>query len=593
MTKHKLVGGVIAALFFMALWTTVSGQENNPLRTPLGELRAGTMFTLQASAFDTTMFMTVATSGTAHVRIGQLGRLQLNNSNPNAFSLGTSGGWIPLSVENRGNGDDQFNFEFSQIELTQSLRWTVEFYEDRNGDGVGTAAERIYTSAGTVNGGTSTMIEAFEQRPFLAKLIPPSDTQTDGVDIQLRCSSLVSPQQMMQTGLIAGLEATTARQSTASTATDRSILAAPALYNGRLYWIATNEIDSRLYFTINPIFAPGSTLVNNRSDRSPNLTFIPQGFSKVCGTGWFVGRSNGDLARFDLAQIESGATLSQSMTTIRFPTGVSPALSIEPAFFRDRLYVVATDNRLYPVMWDGQLRTPSVPMPNGTISSTPLATDRWIAIGTNTGWLNLLDVGTGLFRWSARVFNNQPISHPIIMNARRGRLYAASGNKIAGVMTGTGVLRWTFIADSNIVSPPLYDAASDSVFFLTANRTLYSIDANSGQLKPLYPQTIFGAAADGSPLTEARMEILTRTDRRTPYLYIIAQQRLNDGTSSSVLAMVATRNPVNRFYASNLTAQAELLPTITLTSNEIGSLIFLFQRQAPSEKGRVYAFTIR
>jgi hypothetical protein len=593
MIRRRFFGGTIATLFFATLGIVSFGQENNPLRTPLGELRAGTTLTMRATAFDTTMSMVVATSSVLPVRIGQVGRLQLTNPNLNALSLGTSGGWLPLSVENRGNGDDQFAFEFLQMELTQTLRWTVEFYEDRNGDGIGTVAERIYTNAGTVNGGLSSMIEAFEQRPFLAKLVPPSDTQTDGVDVRLACSSVANPQQTVQTGLMVGVEATVARQSTASTASDRSILANPALYNGRLYWIATNETDSRLYFTLNPVFAPGSTLVNNRSDRSPNLVFIPQGFSKTCGSGWFVGRSNGDLARFDLAQLDSGATLAQAMSIVQFPTGARPVLSIEPASFRDRLYVVASDNRLYPVMWDGQLRTPSLPILNGAISSTPLATDRWIAIGTEAGWLNLLDVGTGLFRWSTRVFNNQSVSHPIIMNARRSRLYAASGNKLTGVMTGTGVLRWTFIADSNIVSPPFYDAASDSIFFITANRTLYSIDANNGQLKPLYPQTIFGTAGNGSTLTSARMEVLTRTDRRTPYLYIVAQQQLSDNSSAGVLAMVATRNPVNRFYASNLTAQSELLPSITITSGEVGSLIFLFQKQAPSEKGRIYAFTIR
>lgn len=582
----------MAALFFAASGTTAFAQEN-PLRTPLGELRAGTIFSMQATAIDNTMAVPVATSGVVPVRIGQVGRLHLSNPNPGAFSLGTSGGWLPLNVENRGNGDDQFYFEFLQMELTQYPRWTVEFYEDRNGDGVGTSAERIYSSAGTVNGGMSSVIESFDQRPFLAKLVPPSDTQTDGVDVHLNCSSVISPQQAVQTGLIAGLETTVSRQSTASVASDRSLLVNGVLYNGRLYWLGTNANDSRLYFTLDSVYAPGSTLVNNRSDRSPNLSFIPQGFSKTCGSGWFVGNSNGDLLRFDLVQLEAGATLAQSATTIQFPGSVRPSLNIEPAFFRDRLYVVANDNRLYPVMWDGQLRSPSMSIPNGTISSTPLATDRWIAIGTDAGWLHLLDVGTGLLRWSTRVFNSQSISHPIITNARRGRLYAASGNKLANVMTGTGVLRWTFIADSNIVSPPLYDAASDSIFFITSNRTLYSIDAINGQLKPLYPQTIFGSSGDGSSLTSARMEIVTRTDRRTPYLYIVAQQRMSDGSSSGVLGMVATLNPVNRFYASNLTAQSELLPFMVTTSNEVNSLIFLFQKQAPSEKGRVYAFTIR
>lgn len=587
--KLFIATGIVWLWGYAAAWS----DDIEPLhtRTSLGDLRAETVLSLQAYALSSELdYSMVAVSEMANIQIGQFAGFELLTWMENAFSVGTAGAIFPFVVTNTGNGDDQLSMQMLQMEWGDQNRWTIELFEDRNGDGIGSPSERM-------NGFTSPLV-AGETDAFLVRIVPPNDRDTDGVRLTTPMTSLLDPTQQNQLNIQVGLTADAPRHSSATPFSIHTLPVAPALYHGRLYWIGLENSTgkSRLFFRRTPVTETDSTLANNgdnvTENRNPVVDFVPDSFSIVCGTGWFMRRSDGALTRVDLPAIAGDTALNSALSVVPLPAGVTVPTQAIPGMMRNRLFVIGSNNRLYTVNDLGQVTHSSDVITNETVSTPLLVTDRWIGIGTQAGSMILMDISTGRTLWSQRVAD-QPIRFRMANNTRRGRVMAVIGNnRIGCYLTSSGLHRWTYTAESTIISAPVYNPSLDAVHFLTADGRLHGVNTLSGETISGYPVVLNDL---GNNLQSAHLELVTRVDRRAPYLYVVAQQQaehLNTQTQGKLM-MVSTVNPLTRFVGTQITEGADFLSTAILTGTRIGNLFLIVQRQAHGENGRILAYKIR
>jgi len=577
-----------ALLAFSAISALCADELASALRTPHGMLWAGSTFTLQATAsYGSTL---ISSSGQAQVRVGQVYNWQLQAMPPAGMSIRAGSGLFRFRLTNLGNGFDSAQFIGWQEELTETQVWQVALFEDRNGNGAADGGEQI-----TAQGNLLAPTEGFI---YLLRVTPPSaSTPTDGVWTGIAARSASGQGAYQAAEYVAGALRGVNAHSRAYCYNGYYMYVPAIFYEGRVFWMGTDSSNrTRIFYTLNRIDQPGGTLNSNRTLYGRVLNFVPDGFSVLVDSGWFVGTSDGRLLRLDMPRILSGDTSSDPYQQVSLPGGVQPRLDLQPIVYRSRLYLVGSDNRLHVLSsagaWITQSARPSSAV--GNISCPPLLTSRAIIVGTSSGYVVVFDLVTGGIRL-ARQVGTEAIKSVAITRDERYLLVQIGNTRVAALTASQGTTYWLVNLPDAIISPLAYEPYTDSVLLLTRSGWLYAFSGATGTPRPYYPQQIF----TGQPLQRATIATLRRTDRKSPYAYVLAQQEISGSSATQGrMAMVTVLNPYNRYEVSEaqMGSQSDYLPAIAFTGDAVGSFCLVFQRQAyagTNTQGIVAAFPVQ
>ncbi|MCS7065793.1 MAG: PQQ-like beta-propeller repeat protein, partial [Fimbriimonadales bacterium] len=368
-------------------------------------------------------------------------------------------------------------------------------------------------------------------------------------------------------------------------------------YEGRVFWLGTDSSNrTYIFYTPNRIDQQGGTLNSNRQLYGRTLNFVPNGFSVLVENGWFVGTSDGRLLRLDMPRILSGDTSSDPYQQVALPGGVQPRLDLQPIVHSSRLYLVGSDNRLHALSSTGAWITQSA-RPNsavGNISCPPLLTSRAIVVGTSNGYVVMFDLITGGIRLSRQV-GTEAIRSLTITRDERYLLVQMGNTRVVALTASQGSTYWLVHLPDPMVAPLAYEPNTDSLLLLTRSGWLYALSGSTGTIRPHYPQQVF----TGQPLQRAMIATLCRTDRKSPYAYVLAQQEISGSSATQGrLTMVAVLNPYNRYEVpeQQMGSQSEYLPAMVFTGDAIGDLCLVFQKQAyagTNTQGIVVAFPVQ
>ena len=577
-----------AALGFAFVYALYADEPASAMRTPHGMLWAGTTLTMQATASYGGVLL--SNSGQALVRVGQVYNWQIQTMPPVGMSVASGDGLFRFQLINMGNGFDSAKFFGWQEELTETPVWQVTLFEDRNGNGIADGGEQV-----NVQG---SLLAPVEGMTYLLRARPPSSsTPTDGVWAGVAARSSAGQGAYLTVEYVAGVLRNINAHSRGYAYRDYWMYVPAVFYEGRVFWMGTDSSNrTRIFYTPNRIDQPGGTLSNNRALYGRTLSFVPNGFSVLVDNGWFVGTSDGRLLRLDMPRILNNDTSSDPYQQVNLPGGVQPRLDLQPIVYRSRLYLVGNDNRLHVLSsagaWITQSARPSSTV--GNISCPPLLTSRAIVVGTSSGYVVAFDLVTGGVRL-ARQVGTEPVRSLCITRDERYLLVQIGSTRVAALTASQGTTYWLVNLPDAVVSPLAYEPTTDSVLLLTRSGWLYAFSGSTGTLCPYYPQQIF----TGQPLQRATIATLRRTDRKSPYAYVLAQQEMSGSSATQGrFVMVTVRNPYNRYEASEtqMGSQSEYLPTIAFTGDAVGSFCLVFQKQAyagTNTQGIVVAFPVQ
>ncbi len=573
-------------LLSWAIFTTLCADETAATRTPHGMLWAGTTFTLQAVA---TYGNIASNSSTAQVRVGQVYHWQMQMTSPRGASVPSGDALFRFQLTNLGNGYDSPRFEGWHLELTETRVWQVSLFEDRNSNGMPDGSEQI-SNQGSLLSPVGVMGYVLRMRP------PSSSTPTDGAWAGVAVRSFAIMGGSLIADYVAGVLRELWYQSRGSCLSGQSMLVPGVYVAGRAFWMGTDSNNiTRLFYTPNRLDQAGGTFSSNRATYGRALNFVPDGWSVAVDNGWFVGTSDGRLLRIDLTRILNNDTSADPYQQVNLPNGVQARRDLQPIMYRSRLYLVGSDNRVHVISsagtWLSQSARPSSAV--GTISCPPLLTSRAIVVGTSQGYVVAFDLVTGGIRL-ARQVATEPIKSLAVTADERLLLAQIGSARIVALTALQGTTYWTVSLPDVVVSPLAYEPDTDLVLVLTRSGWLYAFSGSTGMLASYYPQQVFS----GQPLERATIATLRRTDRKSPYAYVLAQQRISGSSATQPrMAMVTVRNPYNRYEApeSALGSQADYLPAIRFTGDAIGSFCLVFQKQAytgTTTQGLVVAFPV-
>lgn len=577
---------VWGALITVSLAGLAFADTTHALRTPNGMLWANTTFTLQARARFGNLS---STSPTATVRVGQVVRWRTSSASPSGMTVPSGNALFGVVATNEGNGFDFLRLTPYQQELTDTIRWQVQLYENLTGSGQVSGSRLVANSGATGNGSPLAPGQSVQ---YLIQAVPPSSsTHTDGVWAGLGVSfsnPSVSPRWIGE--FVAGVNRTAGVHSRAWSSGDHPTLVAPILYQGRLFWMGTNPStqQTRIFYTASSIVEPNSSLNSNRQVYGRVLNaFVPTGFSVCVGESWFVGRGS-TLVRVSLPAVLANNTTADPFQTVSLPSGVQARLNLQPFVYNHRLYVVGTDNRLHVIRADGtwasQSARPSATV--GNISCSPLLAGSSIYVGTQAGWILRFDLLTGAIAYSRQV-GNQPIRSLQMTQDGRYLLVQLGDTRLLGLMTQNLSTYWHLNMSSPIVSPLAYDGETNTLLLFTQDGTLHALNAHTGGTRPYYPQRLW----TGEPFQRATLAVVRQQERKASYVYLVAQQQVGSG-SQARLMMVTLQNPYNRYQMTTSSGE-ECLPNLLFTGNQSHSFCLVTTKQTTSAQGFISAYQLR
>ncbi|MFN4032086.1 MAG: PQQ-binding-like beta-propeller repeat protein [Fimbriimonadales bacterium] len=552
-------------------------------------LWAGTTFQLQATASMGNQL--AAISDGAQVRVGQVVRWKWQVESPAGQSVVSgvnSEAIFRVRVINDGNGWDQLGVHFAALETVETPTWTVELRESATG---------AWQSSSALTNGLGSPIEPGSDIFYLMRMRPPgSSIPTDGAWAQMRATTSDASLDAVLGEFVAGVVRPAHVPTRAWCWREHTQFVAPILYDGRLIWMGTdpNTNNTVVFHTRDALHATtGGTLGNERLTGRILRGFRPTGFSVALGNNWFVGSGN-QLVRLDIAEALNATATTPVVFPVEFPSGVAPRLDVEPVVFNRRLYVAGNDGRLYAFREDGQRlgNSAAIPARYGAISTNIALIGRLFYVGTQEGWLVRIDALTGSLR-TARRLATQPL-HSLAPTALGRALVVRAGNRtVLGVNPNQMSVLWRRTINEDIVSPVSASPHQEVAAFLTQSGVLHAIHTRMGVSLGHYPQSIFGNQA---VVRRATIGFARREDRKTTYVYVLAQRETGDeNLHQGLFRAVTLENPYNRleFGESTLHLGSEYLPVMGFTGNSVRDYCLIASRRADTNGGTVAAIPLR
>lgn len=584
------VWGVFWGTWVISL-TGVADLPNSRLRVN-GMLHAGTTFELRANA--RVAHQLLALSEEAQVRVGQVTRWRWSLESPPGQSADRRSQSHPtnwyalftLRLINEGNGWDRLRFSLTHREYAKPTAWGVELRE---------AVTANWSSGRELQNGWGSPIAPAESMCYIVRMSPPSGA-TDGAWISVAATT--SNNQRL--GTLGEFTAGVLRDAWANAYAwcwrEHSQLVAPALYQGRLFWMGTDTSrnETHIFYTRDPVddTIPNRELGNERVHARTLYNFTPTGFSTVQGSSWFVGHGN-QLVRIDLEQARLSNSASGVVSTVEFPSGVLPRLDLEPLVHDGLLYVAGSDRRLHAIRRDGVRTGQSAPMPSsyGAFSTNTVAIGRTLYIGTEGGWIVQFDAATGSLRTARRV-SNQRIHSLAVTPHGRQLLARVDAREIVALNPNQLSLLWRRTLEEDIVSPVASSHEHEVAVIITRSGFLHAFSTRTGNLLPHYPQQIFN---QGESLARASVALMRRADRQATYIYVLAQRNTGNTSPQALLRVVTLDNPYNRteFNEGTMLGGSDYLPTILFSGNGAHSYCLVASRRASSQGGTVAGILLR
>ncbi len=542
------------------------------LRTPNGELWAGTTLNLRAHA-TTSTGATIALSNEATIRVGQVVRWRMEyESSP---YLTTSGeGWFTLKLTNRGNGIDQLSLSRTVWEGPETSPWRIDLYEQRTSEGT-------FANGSLLESLTAPFAPA-EMRRLFVRLRPPSDRNTDGLWLSLVGRSVQNPNVQIHRDFIAGVEAQVGTATSATSWTNYPLPTAPQLVDGRLWWIAGSGTDRRAFFTPQPLRVSG-TFSNNTRVGAKLTNFTPAGPGTVLGTRWYLTTTNGRIGFFEMSWLEQTGNLVPSWVPLPAGTLANPNIPLVTDGIL--LYFVDTQNRLGAYNPANNMTFFYPVMGTQTITYLYALPERIIVVCMSNGSFSLVREG---------VLTGQITSVPGAGSAPfvgfdlepfNSLLFVGAGSRVGCLNLHTG--RWLWVQNLNapLASAPVYDSTTHTCYVLTTDGQLHSFEEYTGTPSPFYPQLV----VDGL-VTKAKLAVARQEKRKIGYVYLAAQT--SDGTTH--VRMVTAFNPLNRFTNTSIPAGATLGDFWLQTGEEPNDFMIAWcSNGAGGVRGGFYAYRLR
>jgi hypothetical protein len=544
-------------------------------RTPDGMLWAGTTFLLRAVATNASG-TPLALSNAAQVSVKQIVRWQWEYESPPYLTVSTPPGWFTLLVRNKGNGVDALRLKHATSESVDTSPWQITLYEQQDENG-------LFESASPINEQTAPFMPS-EIRRLFVRMQPPSDRNTDGVFLTLNAQSVLTNQALPSLGFVAGAETRIWQHTDASTWSNYPLVVPPQLLDGRLFWIASDGTTVRLFSTPQPL-STESTFRNNIRFEANLRGMTPAGGSVVIGNRWYLMSTVGLIAWFDWTQATNGTNVYVQWLYLPRDIVANPNLPLLSDGLR--LYYALPNHHLGSYnLDDGTLNILLFVNPSPIVKMQELP-NRLIFIGRENGRFDL--VGLGQVMVTGTQLNGSGRIVGAALDEWRGNLIVARGNRIGCYNLFNG--RWNWVTDTYapIVSVPATDMTTDAVYVLTQDGWLYAFDLATGSPCLFYPQPLITEA----PVVNASLRVVSRTDRKVPYLYVAAQLDAAGTLQTRVFHITAT-NPFNRFYSTSVVDGAVLGEGLLLTgSNPTDLLLVWCWRGGEGNRGRFYGFRLR
>ncbi|MGQ9901348.1 MAG: hypothetical protein ACUVR1_03950 [Fimbriimonadales bacterium] len=578
--------GVLWGVFAVACGVYADSSGSAP-RTPNGLLWAGTTFQLRAVA--STNNQPISHSDAVQVRVGQVIRWQWQVESESAQSVpqGTDA-VFRVRVLNDGNAWDNLTFGLTRYEVEEQQRWSVDLLENLAGDGQ-------VSGSPSVNGAGSLLPPGGDML-YLVRMRPPSSAiPTNGAWAQLLATPTGAQQPQQLGAFVAGVVRSTSVDSRAWSYGNHTNLVSAVLYQGRLFWMGTDDSDNtRIFRTRDAVneTQQGSGLGNERLVYGRTLrNFRPTGFSVVVGDGWFTGLGN-QLVRIDLHAVMANDTSSDPYQVVSFPPGVQPRLDLAPLVWGKRLYVAGSDRRLHAISPEGVRIGQSAPLPAhyGAFSTGLVQVGRAICVGTDQGWVVQFDAMTGALRTARRLTTRSIhslapgfLGRTLLVRAGTREVHALQPNSLSPL--------WRRTFGDDLVSPIAASAQHEVGAVVDKQGRLWVFHARAGFAMPLYPQPIFGDQQLGS----ASVVIARRAGRQASYVYVLGQLARDENSPQAVFRAVTLENPLNRleFNESTMHLGSRYHPTLLVSGTHQNTYCLITSFRGETHAGSVAGITLR
>ncbi|MFN7161606.1 MAG: hypothetical protein ACK4NB_00925 [Fimbriimonadales bacterium] len=545
-----------------------------PPRTPDGTLWAGTTFQLRAIATSDTG-QTLSLSSEAQITVGVVSNWRIVHETENAQTVAGSEGWFTFVVANRGNAVDWLNWRIKSNESRDASPWSLTLFEERE-DGSG-------FSSGALLSDTTSLLAPGEARRLYLRVRPPSNRLTDGAFIEWIASPRKNLTIIHRLDFAAGTEGTHATHTTATTWNGHTIIGAPQLIQGRLYWLTWDVMMLRLYCTPNPL-SVDTTFSNNISMEARIHMSEPTHNTVLIGDLWYLLTRSGQIVFFSLAQARGGTTLSA--VAIDLPEGVAPEPNLPLTRLGTFLCFADQQNRIW-VFNPTNLTFVQLP----SASSQPITAlaslgEGMLAVGRADGRVDIYQ-GDRLALSNLRVpgAGRQAVQ---FVGQHGQYLLVVAGTRVGMYHPNTRKWHSIYVLESAPVAPPAYDARTDTLYVLTQQGWLHAYDLVKGGFVPLYPHRLFSEPS----VARATLYALTRAERDTTYLYLQAQ--LSDGTVHTMF--ITGVNPLNRFVNTQTPSNAPIGSQWLFTGNTAQDLALCwvaFGAGSGANRGAFYGFRLR
>lgn len=542
-------------------------------RTPHGELWAGTTLQLRAAVINSSG-NAVALSNPAEVRVGQVVRWRVEYE---SFPYGTTDrdAWFTLLVQNRGNGYDTLIPKLSTLEAPDATPWQITLYEQLT-------PEQIFDRATLVSDMLAPVAPGEQRRLFLRGRAP-SDRNTDGAFLFLNARPWMDPNLRFERNFVVGVETTQGVATQATTWSNYLMAATPALIEGRLWWVASNGTDARVFYTPQPLTTAG-TFSNNTQSVARIVSMRPGGHGIFLNGNLYLVDLTGFVAYFPLSRLlETGLGVP---TFLNLAARVRPDIS--PATDGTLLFLVDVSEGviLYdPASGSSVVLERPVESPVFALYSLPART---VVIARANGSFEIVQGGMRT-RSNLRLPNAG--TTPLLgaaYDVRRGNLIVSAGTRVGCYSFRFNQWLWVVNTGVPLVGNPTYDVATDTCYVLTNTGQLWALDAAGGAIRPLYPQQSFNR-----PLSKAVLTTLSRQDRKVSYVYVLAQ--FADGTVET--RMITAVNPFNRFVNTTILAGAVIGDRWLVTGDGASDFLIVWCWRGvmvnDTERGAFYAFRPR
>jgi hypothetical protein len=544
-------------------------------RTPDGMLWAGTTFTLRAVATNASG-TPLALSNNAQLRVGQIVRWQWEYESPPYLTVSTPPGWFTLLVRNKGNGVDALRLKHATSEGVDTSPWQIALFEQLIED-------QLFGDASPIDEQTNPFMPSEVRRLFI-RMHPPSDRNTDGIFLSLSAQSVLKNRALPPLGFVAGAEIQIWQHTDAHTWFNFFLVAPPQLLNGRLFWLIADASSVRLFSTPQALSIE-NTFRNNIRYEANLRGIVPAGGSAVVGNRWYLTNPSGLIAWFDWTQATNGVTVNVQWLNLPRDLLANPNLNLVSDGFR-LYYALPTHHLGVYDPRDGTFNTILLANPSPIVRLQELP-NRLIFIGRENGVFDLVWSGTVI----ASGVQLTGAGHIVgaALDERRGNLIVVRGKRIGCYSPIQGRWLWVTETDAPLVSVPATDRLTDAVYTLTRDGWLYAFDLSTGSPCLFYPQPLITEA----PVASASLRVVTRTDRKVPYLYIAAQLDMAGTLQVRVFHVTAT-NPFNRFYCTTIVDGAVLGEGLLFTGSTQTDLMLVWcWRTVADPRAWFYGFRLR